>query len=90
MIRTQSKRKWILAAALVLTAALTPARASSPNLLVSNSGHIAPRACGQKILDQGDTTDVIGNAYGTCTAGSDNCCYGFPETPCASGRFQSV
>lgn len=95
MIRKQRKKKWVLATALVLAASLIPAEASSPNLPASLNSSRRPvaKTCGQKAMSPGDGVgDSLNVTYGSCTAGSDNCCYGYPETSCNSvgGHFQSV
>jgi hypothetical protein len=90
MNRKQRKKKWVLAAALALTVALIPAEASSPNL-PRTIGRSTPKTCGQKSIDLGSGGDNLNTTWGSCTAGSDNCCYGYPETQCGSGgHFQSV
>jgi hypothetical protein len=96
MNRKQRKKKWVIAAALVLAASLIPAEALSPNLPagLNFSRHPVVKTCGQKAINPGDGVgDSLNATYGSCTAGSDNCCYGYPQTLCDSGgggHFQSV
>lgn len=83
MIRKQRKKKWVLAAGLVLTAALIPAEASSPSFPNQEPASSISKTCRQKAIEP--PTETLDNAFGSCTAGSDNCCYGFPETACTGG-----
>jgi hypothetical protein len=93
MPRKQLKKKWTLAAVLVLTAALIPAEASTPNLTESQIS-----ACRQKAMNGSSVTDDTDSAFldlGTCSPGSPACCGGAPEAECAmagggGGRLQPI
>ncbi len=92
MIRKQRKKKWILAAGFILAAALIPAEASSPSLPDQEPASSISKTCGQKAIDS--PRDDMNTVFGTCTAGSENCCFGLPETACTTGvgggHFQPV
>ena len=95
MTRKQRKKKWILAAVVVLTATLIPAEASSPDLPDQASASNYKVECRQKTIGQ-EVGDVDAIRYGSCAAGSSNCCYGYPEAACGGplgiggGGFEPV
>jgi hypothetical protein len=82
MSRKQTKKKWIVAAALIVTATLIPAEASSPLLPEQQRMYLNNSTCGQKAINQTEGTDGAYEELGTCTAGSPNCCGGAPDAPC--------
>ena len=91
--KKQTKKKWTLTASVVLTFALMPAEASSPLLSLEEQSSRHSSRCGEKAMTQIEGTDGESSEveYGTCAAGSPNCCGGAPDAVCASGgggRFQ--
>lgn len=87
--KKQTKKKWVIAAALIVTATLIPAEASSPNLPHSESRQLPEMLkCVQK-----STGDSLVATWGRCDAGSDDCCFGKPEAKCDSeghGGFEAI
>lgn len=83
--KKQTRKKWILAAVLVATAALIPAEASSPLLPQEQRTEHYNSTCGQKGTIPAEGTNDAYSELGTCTAGSSNCCGGAPEAECVLG-----
>lgn len=72
------QRKRIITAVLLVGTAMLSAEAASPQLADQPSTFLRSETCGQKGL--GGDFDSL--AWGTCTAGSADCCGGFPQAPC--------
>jgi hypothetical protein len=86
MSRKKTKKKWIVAAALIVTATLIPAEASSPNLPDPEPGQLPTKLkCAQKSM--GDSATTPPPAWGTCDAGSNDCCYGRAEAKCEPNTY---